>query len=102
MELVDFYPQKGAYFPGEPVVLSAEIQADAPSKATLLLHCYDLDERVAALTIPLQLQPGSQHVALHWQPPSAGCRAYGLEAALLDARGQLSGRAFSACDVLEH
>jgi dextranase len=25
-----------------------------------------------------------------------------LEAALLDARGQLSGRAFSACDVLEH
>ncbi|MCI0519044.1 MAG: glycoside hydrolase family 66 protein [Chloroflexi bacterium] len=92
---------KGSFLPRETVTLVAEIEADAPAAATLLLKCYELESLIGEQVVALHVSPGCQQVRLSWQSPNQSPRAYGLEASLLDAQGEARGQACSAVDVLE-
>jgi dextranase len=100
MHIIDFYPLKGFFHPGETIRLAAEIEAAAPEQAYLQLDCFNLERQVGFQQTPIALVPGVQSVPIEWQPPSPLPRAYGLKLSLSNDRGKLQSQAFSAADVL--
>lgn len=99
MRIVDLYPLKGTHNPGETVQLFAEVQAEEKARGAIQLRIYQLAREVEVREFPASFSPGSQRVALLWQPPSSPA-AYGIEARLLNSAGEPVSTASTACDVL--
>jgi dextranase len=100
MRLIDLYPTRGMFTPGEPVRLVVEVEADAPGVASLRLSITHLASTVATLTHPVSLTTGAQKVTLDWSPSPSAPRGYGALAELLDGAGRTLVSASTAFDVL--
>jgi dextranase len=100
MNLLDLYPARGTYLPGEPVTLRAEIQAEAAAPGEVAVSIRHLARPLANLRCPAVLRPGRQVLTLTWAAPPEAPRGYGAEARLLDGTGQVRGTAETAFDVL--
>jgi len=101
MRLIDLYPTRGAFAPGEPIELAAEIETPAPASAAIRLSVFHLASLIDERTIPVALGAGRQRIALDWQPPPIAPRGYGADVELIVA-DQASATASTAFDVLNH
>ena len=100
MRLIDVYPIRGMFTPGEPVRFVAEVEAESAVAASLRLSITHLASTVATLIHPLRLAPGLQKVVLDWPAPSVAPRGYGAQAEVLDEAGRRLASASTAFDVL--
>ena len=100
MHLLDVYPPKGFFLPGESARIRVQIRSAANAAAQLRLDIFHLTETVARLTRPIRLSPGDQVIDIDWTPPVAAPRGYGVTASLLDEAGTLLDSAATAFDVL--
>jgi dextranase len=96
MRIVDFYPSKGNFTPGETVILLLELESPALQEITLRLSIRHLAEEPAVIEQTHPVVSGAQTIELHWMPPNwpAG---YSARVEILP-----SLQATTAFDVLTH
>ncbi|NIS80055.1 MAG: hypothetical protein GTO14_07570 [Anaerolineales bacterium] len=101
MRLLDLYPLRGAYKPGEAISLEVTVEATRVEQGELRLTCYHLNHVEQTFKIPIKAQAGQHTLPITFNLTSNMTRGYGLEAELVDQQGQVTGRAATAFDVLE-
>jgi len=99
MKLLDFYPLKGIYSPGEKVALAAMIAQKDEERTTIAVSIFHLSSKVASLTNEWDLPGGTHTVYIEWEPPMEAPRGYGVEAHLVNTQGQIIDRLETAFDV---
>ena len=100
MRLLNLYPKKGFFLPGERIELQAEIISEGAETGLLRLTIFHLASQVEALAFPVRASGGRQRVAVAWEAPPSAVRGYGVEAELLDAAHSQVGQLATAFDVL--
>lgn len=101
MELVDIFPSKGTFHPGEPVELWADLDGTAQPGSRLEVSIWHLSRRRDQLSIPLARGPSSTRFPVHWRPPADAGQGYGVEAELRGPDGSPIARRTTAFDVLD-
>ena len=101
MRLIDVYPARGTFAPGERIDLAVEVETPAPASVVIRLSVYHLATLIDQRTVAVPLDSGRQRVALDWQPPPIAPRGYGAEVELVVADAVLA-TASAAFDVLDH
>lgn len=96
MRIVDFYPSKGSFIPGEMVTLLLDLEALAPQEITLRLSIRHLVEEPAVIELTSSVVSGTQTISLHWMPPNRPA-GYSVRVEVLP-----SLQASTAFDVLTH
>jgi dextranase len=100
MKIVDLFPTKGFFQPGEPVSLALEVAAGGAAKALVEVSFIHLADRVGQVDQAIRLTGGLQRIEITWSPPWDAPQGYGVEAKLLGAKGELLDRRSTALDVL--
>ncbi len=100
MKLIDFYPLKGTFKPGETIQLQLKLFVDEPTEVLISLKFWHLAEQVGAVSHKISLIFGEQTCTLEWIPPLETPRGYGVVCTLSDGLGQTSEKITSAFDVL--
>jgi len=100
VRLLDLYPRKGFFQPGERIELEAEIDSEGAETGLLRLTIFHLASQIATLELRVQSAGGLQRVAVAWEAPPTAVRGYGVEAELLDAAHRRVGQSATAFDVL--
>ena len=102
MQIVDVWPDRAMYLPGESVTIFVHVHAGHASSATVALSIFHLDRPVTQLTRDVILTPGDTEISFVWAAPQAVPSGYGVEAVLLDALGNRIDNLATAFDVLAH
>lgn len=100
MKLIDIYPLKGTFKPGETVRFLVRLFAEAASEAAVRLWIWHLNSEVGIISQPLSLTTGEQDITLEFIPIPTAPRGYGVVCELLDQDNQLIDKRSSAFDVL--
>lgn len=105
VQIIDFYPARGMFRPGETVTLRLELncaQQDS-MQGTARVTLFHLMEAMVELEQPFALQVGERtSLSFTWTAPKARLQGYGADLTLFDAAGQLLATASTAFDVSEH
>ena len=101
MHLVDIYPDKGCYRPGETARLVVKLSSNASESGTLQLQFFHIEQLISEQILTVKTCGGAQQVTVNWQPPAESRRGYGVQARLLDGSSAVQGQAATALDVLE-
>jgi dextranase len=101
VKLIELYPCKGVYCPGEAISLDVVIEAANPIEGELSLSLYHMEKVLETIRIPIYPKKGSQCIPITFQLVSNIPRGYGLQAMLHDEEGQVVGTASTAFDVQE-
>ena len=77
MQIIDFYPCKGCFSPGETVILLMEIESQLEEAVGVQIEVRHLTERSALIEQSVQVVTGRQSLTIEWTPParSAGYSA---------------------------
>ncbi len=107
MHIVDLYPLKGTFKPGEMVKFLVKIQAARETRATLQLTIWHLNEMIDSLSQQVSLVRGAQSCTIEWSlrphtSPLGTPRGYGVVGELLDEHGQVVSLKETAIDVLSN
>jgi dextranase len=105
--LLDVYPYKASYRPGETVRLLVSLAGPTTLEVGAEIHVVAsitfLADEVARLAEMVQLTGRMPVTAeLLWTPPPSAPRGYGVDLRALDASGKHLAAASTAFDVLEH
>jgi dextranase len=105
--LLDVYPYKASYRPGETVRLLVSLAGPTTLEVGAEIHVVAsitfLADEVARLTEQVRLTSRMPVTAeLLWTPPSSAPRGYGVDLRALDASGKVLAATSTAFDVLEH
>lgn len=98
MHLLDIYPSKGFFLPGEAALLRLHIHAEAP--AQVQVDIFHLQGTCARLIRPICPSPDDQVFDIEWMPRGAAPRGYGVTVSLLDQAGTPHDVATTAFDIL--
>jgi dextranase len=101
VQIIDFFPNKAFYEPGEPVSFYTEINAQKSNQCNLSLQIFHLAEVVSSEDHVAEIHPGIQIITPKWQPPPAFPRGYGVELVLSSRDGEIIGKMSTAFDVLQ-
>ena len=101
MQLVDLFPRKGTYKPGEGISLAAVIKSMEEAERELALTCYHFAQIVDTSKIPVTVGVGLQALPVSFNLASNIPRGYGIEAELVDGKGRVTSSASTAIDVQE-
>ena len=100
--LLDVYPDKAFYRPGQPVRLVVSLTSPTAAEVQIVACISFLADEIARLTQTLPLRAGKTAVTeLVWTPPAVAPRGYGADLQVLDGRGQVLATASTAFDVLD-
>jgi dextranase len=99
VQLIDLYPCKGVYPPGEAIAFEAVIEAPEATEGELQLTVHHLAQVLNSIHIPLHVEAGAQSVPIVLNVAQDHPRGYGLEAVLLDREGRVVGTVSTAFDV---
>lgn len=69
MRVIDFYPSKGCFRPGETAIFEIELEAPSSLDITLLVSIKHFSSHLATLQKTVSLEPGVQIVQMQWTPP---------------------------------
>jgi dextranase len=69
MRIIDFYPSKGRFSPGETVTFKIELELSSSVGLTLQISIYHFSSQLAVLQKTFHLDPGLQTVQMQWTPP---------------------------------
>ena len=103
IELLDLFPHKATYRPGEDAVVCLHLRCLGPQpfQGTVRLCLTFLVDEISEVEEKLQLAPNTEekiHIPLPL--PREDERGYGVEATVVDSEGQVVARRFTALDVL--
>ena len=102
MQMIDFFPTKGFFQPGEPVCLVLEVPADPDRMVELAVEIFHLKEAVGQLHRSIRLTQETQRIEIEWEAPLDVRRGYGAQAKLYGEDGKLLDRRVTAFDILEN
>jgi dextranase len=97
--ILDLFPSRGYYRPGEVVDLHLHIQAEAAGAARLRVEIQHLVEAPVILESTLHLAVGDQTITVPWVPPATPA-GYGVRAELYLSDNSPASQATTALDVL--
>jgi dextranase len=100
LKLVDFYPIKGMFKPGEVVKLQLKLQVDKPADAVIHLSFWELTNEVEVVSQEIKMESGNQAITFEWLPPEKVPCGYGVVCKLLNRYGKIISELNSAFDVL--
>jgi dextranase len=101
--LLDVYPGKATYRPGETVRLNVRLAGQVQSDGHVAASITFLSSVVTRLAQPVRLVAGEPVTArLRWTPPVVAPCGYGVDVQVVDGAGTTLARASTAFDVLEH
>ncbi len=100
MQIVDLFPTKGTFIPGEPVQLVVKIQSESDKDGFLYIAARYLTDIVSEKKNPVKVHQGSCRLPIEIVVPADHPRGYGVEVSLLDAAGKVVSMASSSFDVL--
>ncbi|HEX9331360.1 MAG TPA: glycoside hydrolase family 66 protein [Anaerolineales bacterium] len=69
MRIIDYYPLRGSFSPGEIVTFRIELETTSSENITLRVHIQHLNEQPITIEKTLQLASGKQVVETQWTPP---------------------------------
>lgn len=101
MKLIDFYPQKGTFKPGESVIFEVELQAENPTQAEIQLTIWHLVDIISSISKTVKLSPGEQRLYISFTPPQESPKGYGVLCELFSEGGQVVSNKTTAFDVLQ-
>lgn len=101
MQLLDLYPIKSFFHPGEPIGLLALIDAPQETRGRLRISVHHLAHVVDSFDIPIHLSPGIGRFSLEWGAVDHAPAGFGVSAHLTDIENQLLAKRSTAFDVLE-
>jgi dextranase len=101
MQLLDLYPCKGVYQPGEAITLEAVIESRIASEGELSLTCYHLAQAVETYRFPVSVEDGRQTLPISFRLSANASRGYGIEAELVNHLGNETSVGRTAFDVQE-
>jgi dextranase len=101
MHLLDIYPCKGTYQPGEPITVEARFGNSTGGNGQLALTCVHLDEQLKTSHIPFTKHEGHDTVPFALEQTSLGAGGYGLRAEAFDSHGKALGSMSTAFDVCD-
>jgi dextranase len=95
MNIIDFYPSRGSFSPGQVVTFIVELKTTGAENVTLKLFVQHFGEQIAVTEQKVQPVAGQQTMQMEWMPPA---RPAGYSARLEISPGNSS--AVTAFDVL--
>ncbi len=101
MQIIDFFPNKAFYKPGESVSFFAEFNGDKNVQCNLSIQISHLTEVVSSEDHVTEIHPGVQNFYPNWQPLSVFPRGYGAEITVTSMDGKLIGKMSTSFDVLQ-
>lgn len=101
MKLLDIYPHKGTYKPGESVIFEVELQAENPTHAEIKLTIWHLVDQIASMRKTIKLSPGEQRLSISFSPPKESPKGYGILCEMFSEAGQVVSNKTTAFDVLQ-
>jgi dextranase len=100
VKLVDLYPLKGMFKPGETVRFQLKLLVDNPADMLISLSFWHLANKEGEFSQEIRLDPGEQTYTFQWLPPMKAKCGYGVVCKLLDRSGEVISERSSAFDVL--
>jgi dextranase len=97
MHIIDFYPSKGSFSPGQVVTFLIEFETTGPKSVTLKIFIHHFDEQISVIEQTVPLVTGQQTIQMEWIPPA---KPAGYSARLEIVPGNI--RAATAFDVLSN
>jgi len=101
MRLLDFYPSRGSYSPGETITFLIELESSASQDTPLRVFIQHLNEQPTRIEKTLQTMPGEQTIQIDWDPPAKPA-GYSVQLEILPTIDSPAFHATTACDVLSH
>ena len=95
MRIIDFYPSKGSFSPGQTVTFLIELETTGAENIALKILIQHLDDQIAAIEQTVPLVTGQQIIQMEWMPP---VKPAGYSARLEIIPGNI--RAATAFDIL--
>lgn len=100
VQLLDFYPLRGVYLPGEKVSLRLEIRSQQPTAGEVRWIVRHLDHIAQQSSIEVELVEGINQITLEWAPEQDAPRGYGVQAILQRRNGEVLGNINTVFDLL--
>jgi dextranase len=100
MKLLDLYPSKGTFLPGESIGLIVEVEVPEPIEAKLQLNLLHLKDKIGTYEFILLLDKDFTQKPLKLSLPSNTPTGYGVEAILYTQDNQIAGKTSTAFDVM--
>ena len=101
--LVEIFPHKACYRPGEIVRLTVDLHGPAGADVQVLTSFAFLCDEVARKTRAVRIGgDGRATLELVWSPPAEAPRGYGVDVLVTTLTGQVIAAGSTAFDVLEH
>jgi dextranase len=100
VKLVDFFPLKGMYKPGETVRFHLNLLLENPTDLVISLSFWHLAECAGEVSQEISLDSGEQTWICEWLPPMETPRGYGVVCKLLDGSADTISELSTAFDVL--
>lgn len=101
MKLIDIYPDKGTYIPGETVKINLSVSINKAAIVPFLIEVYHLDEKVQTFSQETVFKEGEQNVAFSIAVPSKSHCGYRVKVSWQEAMGEKM-KAFTAFDVMDN
>jgi dextranase len=99
MLILDFYPSRGSFSPGETITFLVELETSIAQEITLRISIQHLTDRPTIIEQSLQLDFGRQTVQMKWIP-SAKPAGYSARLEIFTANASQALHATTAFDIL--
>jgi dextranase len=99
MRLLDIYPCKGTFRPGERITVEVHFSDSSGGSGHLALTCFHMDKQLKTSRIPFTKHEGHETVPIALEPTSIGVGGYGLRVEAFDSQDKALGSVSTAFDV---
>jgi len=101
--MLDIYPHRAFYRPGEVVQLDVSLTGQVLPAVQIVISIVYLSDEMARLSEPIdQVSGDAATIEMTWMPPPVAPRGYGVDAWAVDGGGRVIAATSTAFDVLEH
>lgn len=101
MQLLDIYPDRGTYTPGETVTIHLSVSCNKAAVMPFLIEVYHLNEMVQSFSQEVALEASEQNVTFSIAVPPESKRGYRVEISWQELDGKKM-KTFTAFDVLDN
>lgn len=101
MRMIDFYPAKGSFSPGERILFLVELETPSSESARVQIFIRHFSEQVAVLESIAYLVTGKQTIQIEWDPLTQPA-GYSARVEILSIGGTHISTATTAFDVLSN
>jgi len=100
VKILDCYPHKGTYLPGEIVQIVVQVFGESDAEGDLQLEVFHLDKEISTTSKEVVTHSDSKEYTFAFNVPKNSPRGYAVEVRLMDFWGKELDSASTAFDVL--